>query len=49
MALDFWFGGSEKKEREEKWKQDFKSIGEDVYSFFIDTAIDRGYEDREGQ
>ena len=38
MALDFWYNEAEKKERDKKWKQDFKNIGEDVYSFFIDTA-----------
>ena len=49
MALDFWYNEAEKKERDEKWKQDFKNIGGDVYSFFIDTAIEKGYENREGQ
>lgn len=49
MALDFWYNEAEKKERDKKWKQDFKNIGEDVYSFFIDTAIEKGYENREGQ
>ena len=48
MALDFWYNEAEKKEQDEKWKQDFKSIGGDVYSFFIDTAIEKGYENREG-
>ena len=33
MALDFWYNEAEKKERDKKWKQDFKNIGEDVYSF----------------
>lgn len=49
MALDFWYNEAEKKEQDEKWKQDFKNIGGDVYSFFIDTAIEKGYENREGQ
>lgn len=47
--LYFWYSEEEKKERERKRKKDFKDIGEDVYSFFIDTAIEKGYEDREGQ
>lgn len=47
--MEFWISESEKQEQKRKWKQDFKNIGEDVYTFFIDTAIQMGFEDREGQ
>ena len=47
--MEFWISESEKIERRKKWKQDFQSIGQDVYSFFIDTAIEKGFENREGQ
>lgn len=47
--MEFWISESEKQEQKKKWKQDFKNIGEDVYTFFIDTAIQMGFEDREGQ
>lgn len=33
--MEFWISESEKIERRKKWKQDFQSIGQDVYSFFI--------------
>lgn len=49
MSLDIWYNEAEKRKQEEKWKRDLKNIGEDVYSFFIDTAIEKGYENREGQ
>lgn len=39
--MEFWISESEKIERRKKWKQDFQSIGQDVYSFFIDTAIEK--------
>ncbi len=47
--MEFWISESGKQEQKRKWKQDFKNIGEDVYTFFIDTAIKMGFEDREGQ
>lgn len=49
MLFDFWHSEAEKKELKEQWKKDFRKIGEEVYSFFIDTAIDKGYQNREGQ
>lgn len=49
MTTDFWYSEVEKREQDAKWKKDFKSIGEDVYSFFIDKLKERGFEDREGQ
>lgn len=49
MTIDFWYSEAEKREQDAKWKKDFKSIGEDVYSFFIDKLKERGFEDREGQ
>lgn len=47
--MEFWISDSEKQERVKQWKQDFQNIGEDVYTFFIDTAIETGFENREGQ
>ena len=47
--MEFWIDESEKQEQNKRWKQDFKNIGEDVYTFFIDTAIQKGFENREGQ
>lgn len=47
--MEFWFSESEKQEQRKKWKQDFNKIGEDVYTFFVDAAIERGFEAREGQ
>ena len=44
--MEFWISESEKIERRKKWKQDFQSIGQDVYSFFIDTAIEKGFESK---
>lgn len=49
MTIDFWYSEAEKREQDAKWKKDLKSIGEDVYSFFIDKLKERGFEDREGQ
>lgn len=49
MIFDFWDNGIEKKEQQERWRDNFKEIGEEVYTFFIDTLINEGYEEREGQ
>ncbi len=49
MRFSLWDSEAEKRELEKKWKQDFQNIGEKVYSFFLETAIQNGYEEREGQ
>ena len=49
MQFNLWYSEAEEKELEKKRKQDFQNIGEKVYSFFLDTAIQNGYEEREGQ
>lgn len=49
MIFDFWDNGIEKKKQQKRWRDIFKEIGEEVYTFFIDTLINEGYEEREGQ
>lgn len=49
MVLNLWDNEIEAKVQQTKRGEDFKKIGEKVYSFFIDTLIDKGYEEREGQ
>lgn len=49
MSFYLWDNEIVKKERQKIWNDNFKKIGEKVYTFFIDTVIEKGYEEREGQ
>ena len=47
--FSIWDNEIEKKEKQKKWTDNFRKIGEEVYTFFVDTVIEKGYENREGQ
>lgn len=49
MLFSIWDNEIEKKEKQKKWTDNFRKIGEEVYTFFVDTVIEKGYENREGQ
>ena len=49
MIFSIWDNEIEKKEKQKKWTDNFRKIGEEVYTFFVDTVIEKGYENREGQ
>lgn len=49
MSSFLWDNEAEIKERQKRRANEFNRIGEMVYSFFIDTAISEGFENREGQ
>lgn len=49
MSFSLWNNDAEIKERQKKRINEFNKIGEEVYSFFMDTAISKGFENREGQ
>ena len=49
MSFFLWDNEAEIKERQKRRANEFNRIGEKVYSFFIDTAISEGFENREGQ
>ena len=40
MKLDVWDNEIEKKKQNERWKDSFKEIGEEVYAFFLYAGID---------
>lgn len=49
MIFSIWDNEIEKKEKQKKWTDNFRKIGEEVYTFFVDTVIEKRYENREGQ
>ena len=44
MIFSIWDNEIEKKEKQKKWTDNFRKIGEEVYTFFVDTVIEKGYE-----
>lgn len=47
--MSYWLENHIFGERKEDRKERFQNIGEKVFSFFLDKAIKRGFQDREGQ
>ena len=40
MIFSIWDNEIEKKEKQKKWTDNFRKIGEEVYTFFVDTVIE---------
>lgn len=49
INMGYWLEDRIFGEQKEDRREHFKEIGEKVFSFFLDKAIERGFQDREGQ
>ena len=49
MLNENWLFGNTNIENKKQRTDNFREIGEHTFSFFLDTAVEQGFEDREGQ
>ncbi|MFQ7628471.1 MAG: hypothetical protein ACLRL7_04575 [Blautia wexlerae] len=49
MLNENWLFGITNTESKKHRADCFREIGERTFSFFLDTAVEQGFEDREGQ